>query len=73
MNLGGEAADQVVRYSIEGLDHGLRLSGTMAKNLAVFFAAVLKSNKKSWKNLHGAYAEGKPATQIFYRPVKPDP
>lgn len=48
MNLGGEAADQVVRYSIEGLDHGLRLSGTMAKNLAVFFAAVLKSNKKSY-------------------------
>lgn len=48
MNLGGEAADQVVRYSIEGLDHGLRLSGTMAKNLAVFFAAMLKSNKKSY-------------------------
>lgn len=48
MNLGGEAADQVVRYSLEGLDHGLRLSGTMAKNLAVFFAALLKSNKKSY-------------------------
>lgn len=48
MNLGGEAADQVVRYSLEGLDHGLRLSGTMAKNLAVFFAAVLKSNQKSY-------------------------
>lgn len=48
MNLGGEAADQVVRYSLEGLDHGLRLSGTMAKNLAVFFAAMLKSNKKSY-------------------------
>lgn len=30
MNLGGEAADQVVRYSLEGIDHGLRLSGTMA-------------------------------------------
>lgn len=48
MNFGGEAADQVVRYSLEGLDHGLRLSGTMAKNLAVFFAAVLKSNQKSY-------------------------
>lgn len=48
MNLGGEAADQVVRYSLEGLDHGLRLSGTMAKNLAVFFAAVLKSSHKSY-------------------------
>ncbi len=48
MNLGGEAADQVVRYSLEGLDHGLRLSGTMAKNLAVFFAALLKTNQKSY-------------------------
>lgn len=48
MNLGGEAADQVVRYSLEGLDHGLRLSGTMAKNLAVFFAALLRSNQKSY-------------------------
>ena len=33
MNLGGEAADQVVRYSLEGIDHGQRLSGTMAKNM----------------------------------------
>lgn len=48
MNLGGEAADQVVRYSLEGLDHSLRLSGTAAKNLAVFLAALLKNNKKSY-------------------------
>ena len=46
MNLGGEAADQVVRYSLEGIDHGLRLSGTMAKNLAVFLAAVMKITRK---------------------------
>nr|WP_305181674.1 PcfB family protein [uncultured Schaedlerella sp.] len=48
MNLGGEAADQVVRYSLEGIDHGLRLSGTMAKNLAVFLAAVMRNNQKSY-------------------------
>ena len=47
MNYGGDAADQVVRYSLEGLDHGIRLSGTMAKHLAVFFAAVLKDQKKT--------------------------
>lgn len=47
MNYGGDAADQIVRYSMEGLDHTLRLSGTMAKNLAVFFAAVLKDQKKT--------------------------
>lgn len=48
MNYGGEAADQVVRYSLDGMDHGLRLSGTLAKNLAVFFAAVMKDQKKSY-------------------------
>ena len=48
MNLGGEAADQVVRYSLEGIDHGLRLSGTMAKNLAVFLAAVTRNNQRSY-------------------------
>ena len=45
MNFGGDAADQVVRYSLEGIDYSLRLSGTLAKNLAVFFAAVLKDQK----------------------------
>ena len=48
INYGGDAADQVVRYSLEGMDYGLRLSGTMAKNLAVFFAAVLKDQKKTY-------------------------
>ena len=35
MNYGGDAADQIVRYSLDGVDHGLRLSGTLAKHLAV--------------------------------------
>ena len=47
MNYGGDAADQIVRYSLDGIDHGLRLSGSIAKNLAVFFAAVLKDQKKT--------------------------
>lgn len=47
MNLGGDAADQVVRYSLEGIDYSLRLSGTLAKNMAVFFVAVLKDQKKT--------------------------
>ena len=48
MNFGGDAADQVVRYSLEGIDYSLRLSGTLAKNLAVFFAAVLKDQQKTY-------------------------
>lgn len=52
MNYGGDAADQMVRYSLDGLDHGIRLSGTLAKNLAVFLAAVLKDQKKTHGKTH---------------------
>lgn len=48
MNYGADAADQIVKYSLDGLDHGMRLSGTLAKNLAVFFAAMLKDGKKTY-------------------------
>ena len=34
MNYGGDAADQIVRYSMEGMEHTLRISGSIAKNLA---------------------------------------
>ena len=42
MNYGGDAADQIVRYSMEGMEHTLRISGSIAKNLA-----VLKDQKKT--------------------------
>ena len=32
MNYGSEPADQVVRYSLEGAEFALRISGTAAKN-----------------------------------------
>lgn len=47
MNYGAEPADQVVRYSLEGAEFALKLSGTGAKNFAVFVAAVLKDQKKT--------------------------
>lgn len=47
MNYGADAADQMVRYSLEGVEHTVKLSGAVAKNLAVFIAAVVKSQKKT--------------------------
>lgn len=47
MNFGGDAADQVVCYSLEGIDYSLRLSGTLAKNLAVFFAGSVKGPEEN--------------------------
>ena len=47
MNYGGEAADQIVRYSLDGVEHTLRISGSIAKNLAVLIVAVMKDQKKT--------------------------
>lgn len=46
MNYGGDAADQIVRYSLEGTEVALKLTGEAAKNFAVFAAAVLKDQRK---------------------------
>ena len=43
MNYGAEPADQVVRYTLEGTEFALKISGTAAKNFAVFALAVLLS------------------------------
>lgn len=37
MNFGGDAADQVVRYSLEGIDYSLRLSGTLGQKILLYF------------------------------------
>ena len=36
MNYGSEPADQIVRYSLEGAEFALRISGTAAKNFFIF-------------------------------------
>ena len=47
MNTSGEAADQVVRMSLEVGETALKISGTGAKHLAVMLYAVLKEKKKT--------------------------
>lgn len=47
MNASGDAADQIVKYSFEGMEIALRLTGAAAKNFAVFAAAALKNQEKS--------------------------
>lgn len=44
MNNGGDAAEQVVRLSLEGVEVIARLSGTAAKEAAIMLAAAVKSN-----------------------------
>ena len=47
MNYSGDAAEQVVRLSLEGFEVACRLSGSAAKNIAVMMAAVLKEEKRT--------------------------
>ena len=62
MNLGSDPADQVVRYTLEGSEFALRMTGTAAKNFAVFVAAVLRDQKKTRgkTNLTRLLRAGKP-------------
>ena len=41
MNYGSEPADQVVRYSLEGAEFALRISGTAAKNFFMLYAVMV--------------------------------
>ena len=47
MNYGSDPADQVVRFTLEGTEVALKLSGLAAKNFALFAYAVLKDQKKT--------------------------
>jgi hypothetical protein len=42
MNNGGDAAEQIVRLSLEGFEVAAKLTGSAAKNVAVLLASVLK-------------------------------
>ena len=47
MNPAGDAADQVVKMSFNGLEFGLRITGAAAKQLAILIYAILKEQKKT--------------------------
>ena len=44
---GADAAEQMVRLSLEGMEVVLRVSGTGAKNLAVLMAAAIRAEKQT--------------------------
>ena len=64
MNTSGEAADQVVRMSMEVGEVALKISGEGAKQLAVLLYAILKEQKKTRgrARLETLVRSGKPLT-----------
>ena len=47
MSYSGEAADQVVRLSLNGIEVAAKLSGSAAKQLAIMIDAILNDQKKT--------------------------
>lgn len=47
MNAGGDAAEQVVRLSLEGAEVAAKITGNGAKNIALLLYAALKEEKKT--------------------------
>ena len=47
MNTSAEAADQVVRMTLNGVEVAAKITGAGAKQLAILLYAVLKDQKKT--------------------------
>ena len=47
MNSGGDAAEQVVRLSLEGVEVAAKITGAGAKNIALLLYAALKEEQKT--------------------------
>ena len=47
MNYNGDAAEQVVRLSLEGMEVAARITGNGAKDIAILLAAALKEEHKT--------------------------
>lgn len=67
---GSDAADQVVRYTLEGAEVALKISGLAAKNVAAYLIAVLNENKKTRgrAGIERMLREGKPI-KLFQIPT----
>lgn len=47
MNTGGEAAEQIVRMSLEGFEVAAKITGAGAKNIAILLYSILKEEKEN--------------------------
>ena len=68
MNYGAEPADQVVRYSLEGMEYSLKITGKCSKACGSLYCCRLegpekdKRENKTYQNVKGTAPD-----EIFYR------
>ena len=53
MNNSGDAAEQIVRMSLEGVEFAVRITGSAAKEIALLIITALKSDGKGHMKLRG--------------------
>ena len=59
MNTGGEAAEQIVRMSLEGFEVAAKITGAGAKNIAILLYSILKEEKQGKARLTSMLRSGK--------------
>ena len=59
MNTGGEAAEQIVRMSLEGFEVAAKITGAGAKNVAILLYSILKEEKQGKARLTSMLRSGK--------------
>lgn len=71
MNYSGDAAEQIVRFSLEGVELMLKITGNAAKETAILIAAALKEEQKTAgkSKLSAMLKSGKELT-VFSLPQK---
>ena len=52
MSYSGEAAEQVVRMSLQGVEVAAKITGAGAKEIALLLYAVLKEQKKTQRTTY---------------------
>ena len=72
MNTGGEAAEQIVRMSLEGFEVAAKITGAGAKNIAILLYSILKEEKKTKgkARLTSMLRSGK-ELKVFHEKIKP--
>ena len=50
MNASGDAAESIVRMSLQGLEVATRISGSGAKNIAALIYTIMKDNTQTKGN-----------------------
>ena len=50
MNTSGDAAESIVRLSLQGLEVAAKISGSGAKNIALFLYTIMKDNQQRQKS-----------------------